>query len=148
MHREEIVLLLLKRLHTAWGKTRIQKLLFIAEARAVREPPAPFQYFLYKHGPFSLDVALTLDALRDKREVSETLRRTATARPLYIYTLNPEGFQRAVFAEARLTPEWRAALDHVAVEFKALDLPLLVEAAYAEARRRPELIQAGPPTKT
>lgn len=142
--RETMLLLLVARMNQTWGKTRVQKLVFIAEALAETSGPLPFQYYLYKHGPFSLDVAFTLDSLRDKKEINENLRRTVTGNPVYLYTLSEAGHQRLAREIDSTSAPWRTAIDAAVRSYGNLDLTMLVEEAYAHARRRPELLQPTP----
>lgn len=143
--REELLLTLLAKMERVYGKTRIQKLIFIIEASAATPGSSvPFQYHLYKHGPFSLDVAFTLDALRDKQDVTETFKRTQSDRPVYLFTITDSGRARA--REPIAVPEpWRHAVDEVVSKYSTLDLPQLVEEAYVHAKKRPELVRPGPP---
>lgn len=144
--REMILLTLLDRAGQVWGKTRIQKLLFLTEAEVVQFPPGPFQYYLYKHGPFSLDVAVTLDRLRDQEWIAESLQRTASGNPVYLYSITDPGREALTAGKAPSLKAWEAALEKITSQYARLDLPHLVEEAYAQARKRPELLAASPPT--
>jgi uncharacterized protein YwgA len=139
--REALLLVLLARLGRVWGKTRMQKLMFLSQADAVNVGNAPFRYYLYKHGPFSLDLALTLGALRDRRYVHESLHRSSVGNPVYLYVLTDEGRRALEDPRAsQLGQGWQAAIESVVRRYGGLDLPFLVEQAYARARVTPALL--------
>ncbi len=141
LEREALLLALLARLGRVWGKTRIQKLMFLSQADAVSSGNAPFRYYLYKHGPFSLDLALTLDSLRDHRYVNESLQRSSVGNPVYFYILTDEGRRALKDTEvSQFVQGWQSAIESVVQRYGSLDLPFLVEQAYDRARTAPALL--------
>jgi len=142
---ESLPLLLLRMSDRVWGKTRFQKLMFLVQAEKTKkgnDREVPFSYFLYKHGPFSLELTLTIEKLRDDGFIIEDFKRTSTGNPIYTYQLTESGVEK-VDKEIKTKPEirsWQTILYRIISDNKTLELSHLVEKSYEVARSQPFLI--------
>lgn len=143
--RETLPLILVQVARQIWGKTRFQKLFFLAQAQFAdrfKGRPLPFTFTLHHYGPFSFDLARTMELLCARGLLQERLERTSTGNPVFHYELTSQGSAH-VETELRGHPTleaWRAVLSDAVREHASLDLPSLVEQAYEAAGQKPGII--------
>ena len=75
------------------GRTRFQKLAFLAEQRLEDEGISAYDFIPYDYGPFTDDLYIELEFLRDKGLVEESRTRTYGGDERYDYKLTREGRQ-------------------------------------------------------
>jgi len=86
-------LLLAERMEEVRGKTRFQKLLYIFQKRCEERNMGVqiFQYQPYLYGPFSMELARTIDNLVHERLLVESSDMTESGNTVVTYSLAPEG---------------------------------------------------------
>jgi len=73
------------------GKTRFQKLAFIADQRLEERDIDPYDFIAYDYGPFSKDLMEEVEYLEKKGFVKVTKSRTFGGNKRYDYELTSEG---------------------------------------------------------
>src|SRR5947209_20546127 len=96
----------LRSLGSRAGKTALIKGLFIAEAEGSVE--IPFEFFLYKHGPYSTDIEDNIDQMK-----SYGALKLEPAFDGYGVHLSPAEMASFVYQQRPLPAEVRAALQQV-----------------------------------
>lgn len=143
--REAVPLMVLRNSRQIWGKTRLQKLVFLLQVEQLErtdDPLVPFQYELYKYGPFSLDLILTVEGLSNQNFLEEELHRTSEGNPVYRYLITDKGMKEIdrSLAQHGEWSDWDSLAKDIVSRYRDLELPLLVEEAYGAAQRHPDMI--------
>jgi uncharacterized protein YwgA len=114
------------------GRTRMMKLLFLAQDRAekrgVRLGEDRFEFVPYRFGPWSYEVLLVLEDLQREGLVEEVVEETPRYGPRFRYFLTKRGREAAEQARRRLPRELVEELDRVYQEWA--HKPLLELIAY------------------
>ena len=117
------------------GKTRFQKLLYIIQKRYQESNPNKsfFAYEPYYYGPFSSELAQTIDELVDRGMLTQKSTTTAAGYTVVIYGLTPQGdeFLGKVAASKLLDQKITAVVNDVAKNEGGMPLADLVAAAKA-----------------
>lgn len=74
------------------GRTRFQKLAFLADRKLEGEGIDPYDFVPYDYGPFDKDVFEEIEALAAEGLVEERQKRTYGGDTRYDYVLTPEGW--------------------------------------------------------
>jgi uncharacterized protein YwgA len=116
------------------GKTHVIKGLFLVDAKgAIRQP---FDFFLYKHGPYSTDIESSLEQMRSYGGVI-----AEPALDGYGVILSPGEMETFVKKRAPLPPKTDRALDDVCRFIKSKNVGELEQLATAAWIRKREAIQ-------
>lgn len=73
------------------GRTRLQKLVFLAQKRMEDEGIEPYDYIAYDYGPFSKELLDALEKYEKKGLIDINITQTYDGTDKYIYSLTPEG---------------------------------------------------------
>jgi uncharacterized protein YwgA len=115
------------------GKLRFQKLVCLLEAESKRRGTFTigFPFKAYHYGPFSRELARTVDFLVNQGFLTERAEPTTSGRIQYVYSLTLQGNQAI---DDFLRQAHASALNEAAVDVARmagyLPIPLLVEKAY------------------
>ena len=146
--KEAIPLLVAQTIKEVHGKTKFQKLVFLVQVKLsddLAPGRLPFQYGLYKFGPFSMDLAATIDDLSRNGSLDHGIDVTPTGRTLHKFRITAKGNQLAT--ELSTADPWLSshlgAIRELVLSYRFLDLPQLISVAYEMANSRPETLQLG-----
>ncbi len=135
MEEYVLPLLLARRMGEVRGKTRFQKLLYIIQRRCQDRnlTLSVFSYEPYLYGPFSEELARTLDELVWKGLLGKKSDRTDAGYRVVIYGLTSKGkeFLEQMAATKMIGPRVMAVIDEVAKKEGGIPLGDLVAAAKA-----------------
>ena len=142
MEKYVVPLVIVEEMGTVVGKTRLQKLTCIVEAKA-REGQAfstGLKFTLHLHGPFSRELSLLVDGWVREGVLEEKLNYTPSGHPQYSYYLSDKGTGslRELLKEVRDSEKYRALIRGVLKESGWLPLPALIERAYSAHATIPE----------
>jgi uncharacterized protein YwgA len=76
------------------GRTRLQKLVFLAQKRMEREGVQPYEYIAYDYGPFSKELLDALEKYERKALIKIEVTQTYDGTDKYIYSLTPKGVKK------------------------------------------------------
>ncbi len=135
MEKYVVPLMIVEEMGTVVGKTRLQKIACIVEARAQETHAfsSGLQFTLHLHGPFSRELASLVDGWVRDGVLEEKLNYTPMGHPQYSYYLSDEGSEtlRRMLAEVRDPERLRSVIHDVLEGSGWLPLPDLVKQAYA-----------------
>ena len=106
--KHALILEVVETLHkqNSWtGKTHVQKTLFLMEA--IASVSLPFDFILYKHGPYSFDIESEME------EMKGYFALTSVPVPGYGVTLNPGEKADFIRQKASLTPKEKKGIERV-----------------------------------
>jgi uncharacterized protein YwgA len=134
MIEETIVpLLLAGELKEIRGKTRFQKLIYIIQRKAQSKniKGLSFNYEAYLYGPFSSQLASTIDNLVSRNNLNEREDITGGGYTIFVYELTPQGTDTVerVRKGMLIDSELVQTISKVAEEYGPLPLQDLVAAA-------------------
>jgi uncharacterized protein YwgA len=130
----EVLLSILYLLDRVWGRTYLQKLLFLLNTEVYNGKI--FEFTEYKYGPFSIDINTAVTKLYEERLIDEKAVGTKGSEIAYTYTLTRKGKRvaSAIF-EKKLSPRERSKLIEYTNKFRRYsptDLLLYVYQEYPE----------------
>ncbi|ALL00739.1 hypothetical protein Pyrde_0689 [Pyrodictium delaneyi] len=114
------------------GRTRMMKLLFLAQDRARKrgiELDGGFEFIPYRFGPWSYEVLMVLEELQQEGLVVEEVEETSYG-PRFRYFLTRRGREEAEKARQKLPPEIVEELDRVYREWAQRRLIELIAYIY------------------
>jgi hypothetical protein len=114
------------------GKTHVIKGLFLGHAASVIS--APFDFFLYKHGPYSTDIESALEQMQSYRAI-----KVSPAHDGYGVILRLDAMANFVKKQARLSPETEQGVERICEFIRSKnvsDLERLATAAWIRRRER------------
>jgi len=91
--RSDIVLSLIYLLREVWGRTYIQKFIYLFNREVMHEEEFSFNYFRF--GPYCEDINPILENLKDSDLVIENERKTKGHTKAFTYTITEEGKKTA-----------------------------------------------------
>jgi len=119
--------------HKIEGRTRLQKLVFLAQKESTSDLPSTYTFVPYDYGPFSANLLDEVEALNDSGYVEEREVRGPHGKK-YIYELTDEGEEAVLEELAGLERNDREAIEQTAgfVEGMFSDTPIsrLLEHVY------------------
>lgn len=148
MEKYVVPLIIVQEMGTIVGKTRLQKVACLVEAKARQANPlgTGLAFTLHLHGPFSRELASLVDGWVKGGILEEQLNFTPAGHPQYSYYLSDRGSLelRTLVKQIPHIEEFRSIIREVVKESGALPLPSLVTQAYAaysemEALRGPSI---------
>ena len=102
----DVLLSILYLLDRVWGRTYLQKLLFLLNTEVYKG--RLFEFEEYKYGPFSIDINNAVTKLNEERLIDERAVGTKGSEVAYTYTLTKKGrrvandiFERRLSASER-----------------------------------------------
>ena len=102
----DVLLSILYLLDRVWGRTYLQKLLFLLNTEVYKG--RLFEFKEYKYGPFSIDINNAVTKLNEERLIDERAVGTKGSEVAYTYTLTKKGrrvandiFERRLSASER-----------------------------------------------
>jgi uncharacterized protein YwgA len=132
--REAVPLTLLSAVDSSevQGTTRLQKLVFLAQNGGLDDDPIPddpvpddefepFEFEPHNYGPFSVDLAKTLDRLENSGLIETNTARTSSGNSRKDYRISEQGRQR--LEECELSSDEERVLEAVKILYS--DTPLL-----------------------
>ena len=75
------------------GRTRLQKLVFLAQQRMESEGIQPYEYIAYDYGPFSKELLDALEKYERKGLIEIEVTQTYDGTDKYIYSLTSKGVE-------------------------------------------------------
>lgn len=115
--REKIVLATLYLLKKVWGRTYLQKFIYLLNREVFKDEL--FEYKYYKYGPYSSEINESITILENSNLVEESAEETKGLKTAYTYKLTTHGEKIAskIF-HTELTVKERDKLMNYATEFK------------------------------
>ncbi|USZ67007.1 Panacea domain-containing protein [Halorussus salilacus] len=123
--------------HQVQGRTRMQKLVFLAQKRLNDEGLRPYRYIAYDYGPFSKDLLDALEEYDEEGLIDRRIERTWDGSEKYIYQLTGEGkqnFERNLreSPDAEEIEQIRATSSEVIGGFNKMSISKLLDYVYNE----------------
>ncbi len=128
-------LFLSKKLGKLYGKTRFQKLVFLIQKEAAcnQVPASSFDYEIYHYGPFSSELAETLEKLKKDQLLEENTEITPNGYTRYVYNITKKGetLLENSFRKGIVSNELETIITKIASDYGEMPLSDLVAEAYS-----------------
>ncbi len=124
-----IIYHIIERLGLVDGRTRLMKLIYLADleaAKKLRHPISGARFYSYIHGPFAKEVLHTIDELKGFW-IDERVTRNAYGDRSYIYTLSDFPFAEPLMVD---NPEEESILNEVIEKWGRQDLNTILRHVY------------------
>lgn len=123
--------------HQVQGRTRMQKLVFLAQQRLNDEGLRPYRYIAYDYGPFSKDLLDALEEYDENGLIDRRTERTWDGSKKYVYRLTPNGTQNfetnlRESDDAEEVEHIRATSKGVVDDFNKMSISKLLDYVYDE----------------
>jgi uncharacterized protein YwgA len=119
---------------TLKGKTRFQKLVFLIQKEATSRnvQASSFDYKLHYYGPFSSELSVVLENLKDTGLLEEKIEPTPNGYTRYVYSITDKGRKLVESSQEKkiISKKLVRTIKDVADEFGDLELSELVKEAY------------------
>lgn len=123
------------------GKTRLQKLVFLAQNGGLEDDPIPpdpvsndefepFEFEPHNYGPFSVELAKTLDRLEQDDLIETTTARTSSGNSRKDYRISEAGKRR--LEQAELSSDEERVLKAVKMLYNDTPLLKLLKEVYSD----------------
>lgn len=117
------------------GRTRLQKLVFLAQQRMESEGIQPYEYIAYDYGPFSKELLDALEKYERKGLIEIDVTQTYDGTDKYIYSLTSKGVKNfeANLEESRDSEDLetiRRASSEVISRFNKMPISELIDYVY------------------